>query len=571
MKRIFLPILAAIGLWLPLQQQALAQDFLKGSEIHGSLQADGTYYLADPKNGITDSTLDGKLMRMNGFTELNYSLGDFSAGMRFEAYLPPLIGYDAPYQGAGVPYWYINYKNDFIDVTAGNFYEQFGNGMMFRTYQEWTLGYDNSLRGLRVKVTPYKGITLKGVYGVQRFYWEPFEDYNRGIVKGADADFYLNDMISGWESSKVKLSLGATFVSNYQQGKTINIIQDGKVYALKLPENVANYGGRFNLNIGGFNWFTEVATKINDPSARNNYTYKSGDGIFTNLSWSKKGIGVSVMSKWIDNMSYKSDRTITNNMLDINYLPSITKEHTYMLASMYPYATQPSGEAGISGTLNIHFPKNSFLGGKSGLSAALNYSQVNGLKKSPVNDTTAIGQLGTAGYKTTVGTFGKDVFYQDANIEVTKKLSKSWKGIFTYLYQTYNKDIVEGHAQGDYGLIYSHIGVADVEWRITPKHALRWELQGLWTKQDKGDWAAILMEYTVSPHWFISVMDQYNYGNKEVSQRLNYYTLSAGYTHDATRIAVSYGRQREGIICVGGVCRYVPATSGITLTVTTSF
>ena len=79
------------------------------------------------------------------------------------------------------------------------------------------------------------------------------------------------------------------------------------------------------------------------------------------------------------------------------------------------------------------------------------------------------------------------------------------------------------------------------------------------------------MEYTVSPHWFISVMDQYNYGNKEISQQLNYYTISAGYTHDATRIAVSYGRQREGIICVGGVCRYVPATSGMTLTVTTSF
>jgi len=549
----------------------MAQDILKGSEVHGSMQADATYYLTDPKTGITDSTLAGKLIRMNGFTEVNYSLGNFTAGMRFEAYLPPLTGYDAEYNGVGVPYWYVNYKTDFIEITAGNFYEQFGYGMMFRTYQEWTLGYDNSLRGLRVKVMPIKGITIKGVYGVQRYYWEPYKDYNRGIVKGADGEFYLNDIFPGMKDAAVKLTLGASFVSDYQQGTTKDIPSNGKLLSLKMPENVSNYGGRFNLNIGNFNWFTEYAHKINDPNARNNYIYKNGDGLFTNLSYSKPGLGITVMSKWIDNMSYKSNRVVTNNMVNINYLPSITKEHTYALASMYPYSTQPDGEVGISGTVTIHFPKKSALGGKTGLSIAANFSQVNGLKKTALNDSTYIGQIGTLGYKSSFFGVGSDVYYQDANIEVSKKFNKKWKGIFTYLYQTYNKDVIESHAPGDYGTIYSQIGIADIEWKITPKHALRWEVQGLWTKQDKGNWVAGLVELTISPSWFISLMDQYNYGNSNTSQRLNYYTLSAGYTNHATRVAISYGRQREGIICVGGVCRYVPATNGLTLTVTSSF
>jgi hypothetical protein len=560
-----------IGLLLSETAGLNAQNILSGSEVHGSMQADATYYLTDPKTGITDSTLAGKLMRMNGFTEVNYSLGNFTAGMRFEAYLPPLAGYDAAYNGVGVPYWYATYKTDFLEVTAGNFYEQFGYGMMFRTYQEWTLGYDNSLRGLRVKVMPSKGITVKGVYGVQRYYWEPYKDYNRGIVKGADAEFYLNDIISSLTDSKVKLTLGASFVSDYQQGTSKDIPVGNKIYTMKLPENVSNYGGRFNLNIGDFNWFTEYAHKINDPSAVNNYIYKNGDGLFTNLSYSKTGLGITVMSKWIDNMSYKSDRSVTNNMVNINYLPSITKEHSYMLPSMYPYSTQPSGEVGISGTVNIHFAKNSALGGKTGLSVAANFSQVNGIKKSQVNDTTYLGMPGSLGYTSTFYGIGEDVYYQDANIEVTKKFGKKWKGIFTYLYQTYNKDIVEGHGVGTYGTIYSQIAVADVAWKITNKHTLRTEIQGLWTKQDKGDWVAGLLEFTVSPAWFVSVMDQYNYGNKDASQRLNYYTLSAGYTDHSTRVAVSYGRQREGIICVGGVCRYVPATNGVTLTITTSF
>ena len=330
-----------------------------------------------------------------------------------------------------------------------------------------------------------------------------------------------------------------------------------------MPQNVSNYGGRFNLNIGDFGWFTEYAHKINDPSARNGYIYKDGNGLFTNLSYSKTGIGITLMSKWIDNMSYKSDRTITSNMVDINYLPSITKEHSYALASMYPYATQQNGEVGVSGTVNLHFAKNSPLGGKTGMSVAANFSQV--------NDTTYIGQTGTLGYATSFYAVGDEVYFQEANLEVSKKFSNNWKGVFTYLYQTYNKDVVESHAPGDFGTIYSQIAIADLSWKITKKHTLRGELQGLWTKQDKGNWMAGTLELTVSPNWFISVMDQYNYGNSDTEKRLNFYTFAGGYTHNSTRLALSWGRQREGIVCVGGVCRYVPATNGVTLTITSSF
>jgi hypothetical protein len=549
-----------------------AQNFLKGSEVHGSSQADAIYYLPDSKMGITDSSIAGRLIRMNGFTEVNYSLGDFTAGMRFEAYLPPLLGYDAQNEGLGVPYWYARYKNDFIDVTAGNFYEQFGYGMMFRTYQEWTLGFDNSLKGLRVKVMPYKGITIKGVYGVQRYYWEPYEDGNRGIVKGIDGDFFLNDVFTGMSGSKLKVSVGGTFVSVFQKNASREFVQDGKVYEMKLPQNVANYGGRINLDYSGFSLYSEYAHKINDPEARNNYIYKDGNGLFANIGYTRPGLGIAVMTKWIDNMGYKSDRTVTNNMVDINYLPAITKEHTYALASMYPYATQPTGEAGLGATFTYHLKKNSKLGGKTGMSLVANFSQVNSIKKSQINDSVAIGQTATKGYNTTFFSVGNDIYYQEASLEVTKKFSKSWKGIFTYMYQTYNKLVVEGHTDHhDNSMVYSQIGIADVTWNITKKNSMRAELQGLWTRQDKGNWVAGLIEYTIAPHWFITIQDQWNYGNEDTSQRLHYYNVSGSYNWNSTRISLSYGRQREGVICVGGVCRYVPASSGVTLTFTTSF
>ncbi|NQV02320.1 MAG: hypothetical protein HQ542_06730, partial [Bacteroidia bacterium] len=368
--RALLPGFLFIILLLPVITSG--QSFLQNSQISGSFQADAAYYLTDTRMGITDSTLDGKFFRVQGYTEVNYSYKNFSAGMRFEAYLPPLLGYDADYQGLGVPYWFVKYKNKLVEITAGNFYEQFGDGMIFRTYQDWTLGYDNSMRGLRVKLTPYSGIAITGVVGVQRYYWVPFKDNNRGIVKGADVDFYLNDMFTSLNNSKFKLSFGGSFVSNYQKGKSLELILPPKIYEFKLPENVASYGGRINLNYSGFNLYTEYAHKINDPSAMNDFIYKNGDAWLIEASYSRKNFGITAKTKWIDNMSFKSDRMVTLNGVDINYLPAVTKEHTYFLAAMYPYATQPNGEVGAAAGLTFSLPKKSKLGGKYGMNVAIN-------------------------------------------------------------------------------------------------------------------------------------------------------------------------------------------------------
>ena len=43
---------------------------------------------------------------------------------------------------------------DNLTVTAGNFYEQFGSGLILRSFEERTLGIDNALDGLRLKYAP---------------------------------------------------------------------------------------------------------------------------------------------------------------------------------------------------------------------------------------------------------------------------------------------------------------------------------------------------------------------------------------------------------------------------------
>ena len=120
-------------------------------------------------------------------------------------------------------------------------------------------------------------------------------------------------------------------------------------------------------------------------------------------------------------------------------------------------------------------------------------------------------------------------------------------------------------------MIFADIHVLELNYKIKPKHSIRLEAQTLFTEQDKGDWATVILEYNWSPHWFFSIMDQYNYGNDNTEERVHYVYGTMGYINGSNRISVGYGKRREGIFCVGGVCRAVPASNGFELTITSSF
>ena len=574
MKKIFTKVVGvSFGLLLFIGF-AQAQQPQKYGQVSGSFQFDGQIYQEDEKLGISDTTIGGQSARMNAFGNIIYRLGNFSAGVRYEAYLPPMDGYDKQLEGHGFANRWARYNAGIADVTVGNFYEQFGMGMIFRSYEEWTLGYDNSVDGVRVILNPYKGITFKGIWGTQRYYWEQYEKNSRGIIRGGDADLFLNDIFSTLNNAKTKITLGGGFVSRYQADLD-------PIY--KLPENVASWSGRFNLSHGGFFWQTEYAHKINDPNAINNFIYRDGQGVYSSMSYSQKGFGVSVSAKWIDNMGFKSDRTVTGQPLDINFLPPNTKTHTYSLTAMYPYATQPNGEAAIQATINYKVPKKSKLGGKYGMGIELNFSDVRSIKKTAIDENTEIGQPGTLGYEAKFLSIGDELYFQDLGIEITKKINSKLKFIASADMIKYNIEVVEGHPGEP--TVEAFVWVTDITYRMASKHSLRWEMSQLLSKQDEGNWLATTLEYNFAPQWFVAVMDQYNYVNSEgiirytmdgvehenKLEKLHYPTLSAGYTKGTTLVLVSYGRQREGIVCVGGVCRAVPASNGFKLTITSSF
>lgn len=536
-------------------------------EVHGNTQIALQQYGED---SLIGARVPDEITSLTTFTNVIYSKGYFSAGLRYETYLNAQLGYPERFNGTGIGYRFVRFQQDQIDITAGNFYEQFGNGLVFRSYEERNLGIDNAIDGVRVIFTPIPGIALKGIYGKQRFNFDSGLINSDGIIRGADAEVNFGEVL-GWTDSKWNISVGASGVSKYQSDDRTDLV---------LPENVAAFAGRFNISYDKVSMFGEYAYKYNDPSADNGYIYKEGIAALINLTYVTRGFYVQLDAKHVDNMSFRTDRNAALTDLNINYLPALTRTHSYNLAAtLYPYATQPTGEVAYQAEIGYKFKKakdteNAFLGkigGKYGLSITANYAVAFGL------DSTNLFDMETTrlGYEAPLFTPGDQKYFSDFNVEIKKKWTKEFKTNYTYFNFVYNNSVNQGAYDNQgvavKGNVYADIHVLDVSYKLASKHNLRTEIQHLSTNQHLQSWATIVLEYTYSPHWFVAVLDQYNYGNDNVDEQIHYLYGTVGYINGATRVTMGYGKQRAGLFCVGGVCRPVPASNGLTLTITSSF
>ncbi len=552
MRKFF--ILLSTSAFLPVVAQ---QNF---GEIHGEFQSDSQYYLTDSAIGAPNTP---ERIRSNNYAFINYQRDKFSAGLRYENYIYPLQGYDPRFKGSGIPYRFVRYQNDLLDITAGNFYEQFGSGILLRTYEERGLGFDNNLDGVRAIITPHKSVTIKSLIGQERYFFSK----GRGLVRAADAEFNLNELTDSLAQMPLKVVVGGSFVSKYEQDDDPSNI---------LPQNVGAASGRLQLTFKDFSSFTEIAHKINDPIASNNYIYKNGNAFFTSLNYSKKGFGVSLAGKFIDNFFFRSEASASGNVLLINYVPSLTKQHTYnLISSLYPYASQPNGEVGFQADVTYKVKSANTL--LNGTQVSLNYSQSNGVAKEKLP--LVGGVEDPDGYKVNYSKLGK-LYFTDFNIEVLKKITSKLAVQFMYANMYYDGDIQQNGVKGK---VYVNDFAVEVNTKFSKKLSLKSQVELLTTEQDRGNWVSWLEELTFSPHYFAAVSIQHDFVkfgewntysikvlDNEV-KRLVYPFFTVGYTKGSTRIAVAYGKQRAGLFCVGGVCRIVPASNGFSLNLSTNF
>ena len=523
--------------------------------VSGSIQSDILVPQDDDKIGTEHS--DDKVLT-NTYLDLNLGSKYVDAGARFELLKYPLPGYEPDFKGWGVPHFYVkgHYKN--VELTAGDYYEQFGSGFVLRTYEERSLGIDNALRGGRIVYKPVSGVTLKALTGKQRRYWH----HNDALVSGADIEVGLEQFIKALEAHDTHITLGGSWVNKHEKADADAIFVDA-THKLNLPKYVNAWDARINLSHKGFSVLAEYAQKTQDPSFDNGYHYGKGNVAMLSTSYSQKGMSILLQAKRSEGMSFRSRRSMSGTSSFINHLPAFTHDQTYALAAQYPYATNPNGEWAFQAEFGYSFKKGTTLGGKYGTKLKFNLSHVRGLDYDGVKDPVAEGRvIGSNGYKSSFFKMG-ETYYQDIDVQIEKRFTRDFSLIFMYMNERYNMTVIEGHG----GMIKSNILIADGKYKFSPKLTLRCELQYQFCKGDDGDWAFGLAELSWAPHWMFTVSDMWNCGETKV----HYYQGLVTYSLKSHRIQAGYGRTCAGFNCSGGVCRWVPATRGFTLSYNYSF
>ena len=525
--------------------------------LTSSYESYSAYYLDDSKTG--DFTYEDRF-RSNNYLNLKSSIvNNWNFELQIESYLPTaLLNYSPNFKDTGISTFKIQYNKKDLNISLGNFYEQFGSGMILRSWEDRSLGINNSIRGLNAKYRINDKINFTTLIGNQK---KGFK-YSKGYIVGFDSEFDLSKILK----NNSTFLLGISYVGRNDQ-KTKSDFYD---------EMTNLYSARIDYSSSYFYSNIELVNKSKNPivifGSVSDTFIKEGSAILFNSGFFKDGLGLDFTFRRLENMSLFSEKEAYGNLYNesiVNYLPAITKQHDYSLTNLYVYAAQPNvsfqsnnltkaGEIGIQTDLYYFIEQETFLGGKYGTNLAINASIWNNL------DGTY--DFSNQNYETDLFGFGEK-YFSEISFEIRKKWSPKFDNILLYVNQYYNKRLVEETTSE----VKSNIFVLENTYKINDNKSLRLELQHLSTKDDTKNWSAFGLEYNLSSAVSLYVTDLYNYQNPVKEKKIHYYNFGGSYSKGINRYTVNYGRQRGGLVCTGGICRYVPESTGLSFSITTSF
>ncbi|GIZ14932.1 DUF6029 family protein [Capnocytophaga catalasegens] len=544
------------------------------SQFRVGFESNAQYYIDDHKIKLVEEEAMHRF-RSNSYLKIEQRLKDFEFGLQAESYAPKaLLHYNPNLERThlGIIYTRYNNPNKGVDFTVGHFYEQFGSGLSLRFWEDRALGINNALFGGRFKWNFRNVFDVKLLGGKQRIGMG--FDFSKGSVFGTDIEVDIAQLLQKEDYT-------------FKVGSSVVVRSEDITYLVPdSDKNTAIFALRSDFNDEHISLSAEYLYKTKDVLFEQREFYpkvnRAGNAFLFNVGYNNNdNLALNITLRRLENFRFVSQRNIVENIYNygmINYLPALTKQYEHSLQHIYTYQAQAAlsyygltkmqGEMGGQFDLFYEAAPDTFLGGSTGASFALNGSYWAGLKN---NITTTITydrfglEIENIEMNSPILEFGQK-YYHDLALEYRKSFSDDISVVFSYLNQYYNSAIVQEPYR-----VKAHTLALEGIYFFTPTQSLRVEWQHQWASEDLKNWIGSTIEYTPNSHWAFFINDIYNYGNHNSTKRVHFYNTGLTFIHQSTRITASYGRQRGGILCVGGICRVVPEAAGITLGITTNF
>ena len=531
----------------------LSISYSQSNKIYGSFESNAIYYQENEEEDYENR------LASNNYLNIKYLFNsNWNVEVQVESYLPKrLQGFSNSFEKTHLSTLSINYSKNNFNTSIGTIYDQFGSGLILRTWEDRQLGINNSIWGLSTSFDS-KNFNVKLLGGWQKKGIE----ISNGKVVGIDSNIKLLNNDNKYQN----LVLGLSYVGRFENPHYISY--DFNDLTNLFSTRLDYYTNEFYLE---FEQVLKSKDGIIQAGLISNEFVKKGSAHSLNLGFIKTGFGLDITFRRLENMPIFSDRFEQGeiyNESNVNYLPALTKQHDYQLANINVYESQANvsfpdpglmkaGEIGYQFDLYYDLKEGSSLGGKYGSKLSLNVSSWYNLK----------GKYNyfPSEYDTDFIGFGEK-YFSEQSLEIRKKWSKRFKNIFLFINKYYNKRFVEEKS----GEINSQILVIDNTLKLKNKKSIRLEIQHLNTNDDKKNWYGYGIEYNFNYSISAYHNAMVNYENLDEDKPV-FYSVGASYNKNASRFSVSYGKERGGLLCYGGICRYIPEFKGFSFTVNTSF
>ncbi len=504
------------------------------SSVSGDLQSELKVFQRDSSIGAANTPqYDHYFTGLDSWLTINAVQSGFDARIRLDVFHNSnLFNPSDAFTGAGIGYFHLSKEVGNLRITGGYFYEQFGSGIVYRSYEDRGLGLDYATFGLHLFYRLNDRWQVTALAGQQKNRFSRYQPLFKGLN--------VNGSLGG---DKIQLQPGLAFL-NRTMDKTsmdfvVNQINSYPVQDRFVPKyNVYAFSGYYTLYAGPFTWYTEAAGKtreaIQDYSGQ--LINQPGWVGFSALSYSQKGVGISAQIKKTDRFVLRTSPNETLLEGVLNFLPPMSRQNALRLPARYAPATQFLGE--------FAFQVDATFSPVADWIVDLNYSHINDRNGERL---------------------WREVYGQLEAISLEKH-----HFLLGAQYIFYNQTVYLGEPLPDQTAVTPFL---EYVFKPARKQSWRFEAQYQMTKQDFGSFLFLLAEYSFAPTWSVAVSDMYNIrpNPEKTTEKKHYYNFFLSYTRGANRFAFAYTKQVAGVNCSGGVCRYEPAFSGAKISVTSAF
>lgn len=490
-------------------------------------------------------------------------INDITFGFRVEIDDPREYGNNFK----GISKRYIEYKSNNINLRAGNFWEVIGRGLTLNTFENRNLSYDTGIDGVRAIVKHNFG-DKKNPFTLAAEILAGDLEYSDLLNSNRIEKYKVRD--ANIEISPIKwITIGANYVHAIGDipsttGTITHITAD-------LPEAYMSF------DYSGFRFFTSYAHKHLITDANKLYPVSmstNGDGFYSSLSYSKNKIGITFEYK-----NYRFDLTGPDNqsterptkMLPFQNPPTAIKEQTWTLTSRNPHVTNFNDEVGAQlEIVYVPFKDFTFLFNSSVASVHYAYTQYDSASQT---------------------LYRRDDRSDNFLPSLNKQFSPWWELYFEGEYyfndKLYGKIAVSKQSQ----VIYNYASplfpeqlfsfTVPTEWHYTflPGYSIKLIVEEQLVHNsirasEHQNFSNQLLSVSLvkSPQFTITLNGEWTSDKEEPSGNAQWFLGEISYNINSSNVVtVSYGRERGGVRCTSGICRYMNPFEGLRFTLQSKF